>query len=152
MRIYSNCREAVKEVERDLWELGITQRTTSMQDKVIQNDEDYYTKEMTAYSFQITDPFPDSEEFIKYLFPDDWERILSWCKNELLERVADYPVNPGQAYKIRADIWDEYLHAGKFAYTYNKRIRPQLKRIIQELEKHSGTRQAILEIHNNEWD
>jgi len=88
MRIYTTCREAIKETERDLWELGIEVRGDSMQDKIVTGDEAYFTKELSPYTFQITDPIGDMDELIKYLFPDDHERMLNWCKEEIEERVA----------------------------------------------------------------
>lgn len=116
MRIYSNCKEAIREVERDLWELSVEVRGYSMQDKIVKGDEDYFTKELSPYAFQVTNPTGDMDELIKYLFPDDHERMLDWCHEEFNERVSNDHVNPGQAWKIREEVWKEFLHDGRFAY------------------------------------
>ena len=68
MRIFTTCAEAVREVERDLFEMGTEVRGYSMQDKVVEGDEDYFTKEVTAYGFQITKPHEDTESFIRYIY------------------------------------------------------------------------------------
>jgi len=149
MRIYTTCREAVKEVERDLWEMGIEVRTYSMQDKVVEGNEDYFTKELSPYVFMITNPLGDIDEFIKYIYPDKHERILDWCVAEFRERISTKMINPGEAWVLRSGIWKEFMHDGAFAYTYNHRIRVQLERIINELRTKPGTRQAIIEVHNN---
>lgn len=149
MRIYTTCQEAVKETERELWEMGIEVRGSSMQDKNVEGDEDYFTKEVTAYGFQITNPPGDPDSFIHYLFPDDAERLLKWCYKELQERISANHVNPGEAWLVRSEVWGEFFHGGRFQYTYNERIRPQINRIIEELHQKPGTRQAIIEIHNN---
>ena len=152
MRLFTTCAEAVREVERDLFEMGIEVRGYSMQDKVVEGNEDYFTKEVTAYGFQITKPMGDPEEFIKYIYPKDYKRIRSWCDHELKERASLTSINPGEAWKIRKEIWEEYLHDGKFGYTYNQRMGYQIPEIIEELETNPATRQAIIEVHNNHKD
>ena len=66
MRIFTTNEEAIKEVERDLWEMGITVKTHSMQDKVIENDEDFFTKELSPYSFQVTNPRGDRDKLLSH--------------------------------------------------------------------------------------
>jgi len=151
MRIYTSCLDAVKEVERDLWELGITVQPHTMQDKVVKGDEDYFTKEMQSYGFMITNP-SGNEDFLKYLFPDDFDRMLRWAEQDFQERISPEMINPGFAWKIREETWSEFIHDGRFHYTYNERIRTQLGRIIEELDKNPPTRQAIINIHNNVID
>ncbi len=153
MRVFISCKEAVKEVERDLWEMGHTVQTQTMQDKDISGDPDYITKEVSPYAFSITEQ-SEPEAFIKYLNPDEAEfkKLWSWCEAEFQERIAPQLVNPGTAYLLRPDIWSEYLHNGRFAYSYNCRMRKQLTRIIEELDEKPGTRQAILSIHDNNID
>lgn len=149
MRIYTTCKEAVKETERDLWEMGIEVHTYSMQDKIIEGDKSFFTKELSPYTFQITKSTQDTDEFVKYLHPEEYEKLLRWCGSEFIERIASEFKNPGTAWIIRRDIWKEYIHEHHFAYTYNDRIRFQLERIIEELINKPGTRQAIIEVHNN---
>jgi len=152
MRIYTNCKDCVREVERELYEMGIEVKGDSMQDKVVTGNEDYYTKELSPYMFQVTKPTGDHEAFIKYLFPDDYIAMKLWADHEFAERISDKYINPGEAWTLRGEVWGEFLHNNKFYYTYNNRIRPQLQRIIQELIEKPSTRQAIIEIHNNHID
>ena len=149
MRIYKNCKEAVKEVGRDLFEMGIEVQTYSMQDKVVEGDPDFFTQELSPYMFMITDPLLDPESFMQHIFPEDWEGQLKWCYLEIRERTSDSFLNPGTAWEIRNEVWAEYIHEGTFAYSYNDRIRVQLPRIITELRNKPGTRQAIVNIHSN---
>jgi len=151
MRIFSKCSEAVREVERDLWELGTTVKPHTMQDKYVKGDEDYYTKEMQSYSFMVTNP-DDENSFLSYLFEDDYQRMLEWALADFKERTSARLINPGEAWKLRSEVWEEFIHDGRFHYTYNERIRTQLTRIIEELKKNSPTRQAIISIHNNTID
>jgi thymidylate synthase len=72
--------------------------------------------------------------------------------DEMVDRLDPTYINPGDAYKLRLKVWEEFLHDGKFSYTYNERIRTQLPIIIEELKKHPHSRQAIIEIHNNIYD
>lgn len=155
MRIYPNCKEAIGETERQLWEMGIEVRGYSMQDKKVQDDETFFTKELSPAEFQITNPQPDRNNFIQYFWGEDPEKLseaLNWANQEFAERTSPMHVNPGEAWIHRSSVWQEFLHDGKFGYSYNERFRPQLERVIKELEVHPSSRQAILEIHNNLLD
>ena len=140
MRIFQNCLEAQKEIERTLFEMGVEVQSFSMQDKVVANDEDYLTKELQGYSYSITG-FEDVDELNGI--------NLNWCLMDIEERLSPNLINPGDAWKLRSKVWSEFLHDNKFAYTYNERIRTQLHLIIKELHKNPTSRQAIIEIHNN---
>ncbi len=126
-----------------------------MQDKVIEGDEAFFTKELSPYQFQVTNPAGDMNELLKFYHdpkkPSDG-KDLDWAMAEFRERISPDYLNPGEAHKFRDETWSEFLHGGKFAYTYNNRIRVQLDIIIDELAKHPGTRQAIIEVHNNLLD
>lgn len=145
MRIYKNCLEAESEVHRDLFEMGITVRPKTMQDKVIEGDDDYTTKELSGYSFAIKDT-SDRDALIE-------QRGLSleWCLADFKERTDKEHVNPGEAYKLRGE-WEEFVHDGQFAYTYNERIRYQLEKTIDILKKDNDTRQAVLTIYEGAQD
>lgn len=143
MRIYKNCVEAQDEILRDLVEMGINVQPHSMQDKIVKDDESYATKELQGYNYAIKN-FKDISKL---------ENLnLAWASAELMERINPRYVNPGEAWRIRSEVWTEFMHEGKFAYTYNNRIRTQLYPIIEELKKHPYTRQAIINIHNNIMD
>ncbi len=155
MRIYPNCKEAVGETERQLWEMGIEVRGYSMQDKKVVDEEAFFTKELSPAMFQITNPCPDMDVFLQYFWGEDESRLEAatrWAHGEFEERIAGEYINPGQAWTHRGEVWTEFLHNGRFAYTYNERFRSQLSRIIRELKNHPSSRQAILEVHNNLLD
>ena len=152
MRIFSNPLEAVKEVERDCWEMGIVVRPQTMQDKNIKDDPEYTTKEIRGYSFKINGWDYDFDGLVKvleYFFPDDANDIANYCLTEIKERLSGCAYNPGKAYKWRTKVWDEFLHDGKFAYTYSERLAPQIEIILEELQKNPDSRQGILNIHSN---
>lgn len=148
-RIYASCMEMVKEVERDLWEMGINVEVQSMQDKQAR----FMTKEVRAYGFSIT-PWgaghfnvADMNQMVNYVFPNS--TVVQYCEAEIKDRTSEQMLNPGNSHKVRDQVWSEFLHEGKFAYTYSERITPQLMRILKELRDKPGTRQAIINIHSN---
>jgi len=152
MRIYTNPFEAMKETERDLWEMGISVHPQSMQDKVIKDDPAYLTKEVRGYSFKIVDWLWDMEHIkraLHYFFEEKTDDVLTYVLAEFRERVCGKANNPGTAYLHRKDLWEEFLHDGKFAYTYSERITPQLQIILEELHTNPESRQAIINIHSN---
>lgn len=144
MRLYLDCKEAYEEIKRDLAEMGIEVKIKSMQDKNVEGMEEYNTKELQNYSYCLLNP--DSNEIAKVL-PVNKE----WADAEFLERMdSSGNVNPGEAYKLRPDVWDEFLHDGKFSYTYNQRIwaNDQFRDIIRGIKNDSGSRQLWLSIWN----
>jgi thymidylate synthase len=141
MRIYMNWKEAYEEVKRDLAEMGIIVHPKSMQDKVVEGNEDYATRELQNYCYTILNAKSSDVEGV----------IQPWADMEFTERV-DYHgnVNPGEAYKTRPEVWNEYMHNGKFAYTYNERFyrNEQLPKIIDRLREDHDSRQLWLSV----WD
>lgn len=140
-RIFKNCLEAHGEIQRDLTEMGVEVQPYSFQDQVVHDKEEFLTKELQGYSYSIL-------EF------DDMDKLpglnLDYCHEEIRDRISEiYIENPGNAWQFRKDIWSEFMHGGKFAYTYHERMHPQLPTIIQELKDHPNTRQAIINIHSN---
>lgn len=151
MRIYMDCMEAVREVEREMWEMSIRVPIESMQDKVVAGDPELgMTRELRAYGFTILPPQANRDKMVQYLFPGN--AVLEYCRAEHKDRISGQVLNPGNSYMVRNQVWSEFLHDGQFAYTYSERITPQLNRVIEELRVRPGTRQAIIEIHNNEID
>lgn len=152
MRIYSNPHEAIREVERDLWEMGIEVLPQTMQDKVVRGDPEYLTKEVRGYSFKIVNwvwNITTIKGIMKYFFEDKADDVLTYVLAEFRERVSGKALNPGTSYHHRLELWEEFLHDGKFAYTYSERMAPQLAIILEELKSHPETRQAIISIHSN---
>lgn len=151
MRIFQDPYEAMREVEREMWEMAIDVHPQTMQDKRIADDPDYKTKEVQGYGFKITKWVWDPvivQRVLKYFFPDDWRKVALYIDQEFEDRT-DVASNPGTSYLHRQDLWNEFLHDGKFAYTYSERIAPQLEVIVDELTNNSETRQAIVNIHSN---
>lgn len=151
MRIYKDHLEMIKEVERDLWEMGISVHPETMQDKQVAQNADYATKELRAYGFTVTNPKGRIMGMIEHLFGSVYSQVINnYIRTELSDRLSGESVNPGNSWKHRQDIWSEFLHEdGKFSYTYSERISLQLDLILAELIKHPSTRQAIIEIHSN---
>lgn len=142
MRIYMNWNEAYEEIKRDLAEMGIDVYPKTMQDKYVEGNEDYATKELQNYCYTILNV---KSEDVK---PSS---IQPWADAEFEERINPYGnVNPGTAYKLREEIWNEYMHDGKFAYSYNERFfrNRQLDKIITRLQEDHDSRQLWLSV----WD
>lgn len=139
MRIYRDFKEAYSEAKRDVVEMGIRVTPRSMQDKIIEGNPEYETLEVQNYIYTVTEPR------LGDLSPNQ-----PWADHEFEERIADYRINPGFAWRDREEVWKEFLHEGKFAYTYNERLNAYgaLTRIINRLKFDPDSRQCFLSI----WD
>ena len=156
MRIYQTLYDAVNETARDLKVRGITVECNSYQDKKLEG-EDRYVKELMGVDFRIDKPLLRREKLIQYIFKDKQEsdRIIKYCKQEIKDRCSGKPLNPGNAYKIRSDMWNKFLEdSGKFSYQYAERLwtNQQFENVIDILKKDSGTRQAVLSVWNPDKD
>lgn len=152
MRIYQNPFEAMRETERELFEMGIEVHPETMQDKVVKDDPDYNTLEIRGYAFKVIDWALEMELFTRildYFYRDKVHDIMAYILTEFRERTSGQSSNPGRSYLSRKDVWDEFLHDGKFAYTYSERIAPQLMAVLEELKKNPETRQGIINLHSN---
>lgn len=142
MRIYMNWQEAYEEIKRDLAEMGINVYPKTMQDKYIEGNEDYATKELQNYCYTILNAKSDDVKSFS---------TQPWADEEFIERINPFGnVNPGKAYKLREEVWNEYMHDGKFAYSYNERFfrNRQLDKIIHRLSNDHDSRQLWLSV----WD
>jgi len=140
MRIYQNFKEMFSEVWRDVFELGIRSKSDSVQN-VQDVGEEYDMMEIMGYAYELTDinSFPTSFK----------TNELSWLREEFAERISPVKINPGGAWKHRAELWKPLMNrTGTFDYTYNERIRDQLPIIIDELRKRPNTRQAVMTIYS----
>ena len=153
MRIYLNSLEAITDIGRELKKCATNVHTDTYQNKVIKEDPDFNTKEIQGFQFMVIN-MDDKDEMPNV--------TLEWLHEEFTERISEERINPGEAYKIRSEVWDQFLvdkvigdvadevrTERRFDYTYNERISWQLPYIIQELREHPATRQAIIELHNN---
>ena len=61
MRIYCDCYELMSEMARDLWEMGIEVKPKTYQNKKIEGNDDFITKEIISKQYCLTDlDKPDS--------------------------------------------------------------------------------------------
>lgn len=146
MRIYQNFKEAYSETLRNLQEFGVIKHKKSSQNQV----GDFEIKEIQGESFTI-EKHDDMYELLEEVIPG----IRDWVEAEFQERISPEYLNPGEAYKLRKDIWDEFLNdgeEGKFGYTYNERIRYQLEDTIDLLKKDHDTTQAVITLYEGKTD
>lgn len=192
MRIYTDYKEVISEIKRDLVEMGQPISTYSMQNKVIDWNSDYETKEITNYSFCLSNfdniedmiDYPEFEKaelnridkyFESHKFEDYrdymqdkyqiilveiedikliWKKLLQiWIKEDFRERIS-LNVNPGDAWKIRPWVWEEFIHDDwfhsykTFDYTYSERIR--LPDLLGQIDLHPTSRQYVFNIWKDE--
>ena len=159
MRIYSNARELMSEMGRDLWEMGREVKPKTYQNKVIEGNDDFITKEEFCKQYCLTNlPDPD------FLFI--YTKSKEWADAELDERLSGLTLNPGRAWELRKDMWEQFLVEDKFPtgpgfdYTYPERLNnkvlsiddsgynniPVLQAVINLLKKDPDTRKAVLPI------
>jgi len=161
MRIYRDCFEMYSEEKRNLHEMGTIVWPSTMQDKEVGDNEDYRTLELSPCAFQIRDG-STRNQWIKEL-----GLSLEWCQDDFIERISGRtgvgPVNPGEAWKLRRDTWSEFMHDGKFSYTYSERLathahrdssvfHPILQAVVERLITDPGTRHGIIPIFSAEKD
>lgn len=143
MRIYADAYELMSEIFREVWEMGHIVHPKSMQNKDVADNEDFQTKEITNYSYCLT-----SLNKVDYLFFAD-ARSKQWSMEEFMERISPLYVNPGSAWRIRPELWEQFLNEkGRFDYSYHDRMHFSLNCAIKELKRNPDSRQAII----NVWD
>ena len=138
MRIYSNFPEALNEIKRDLAEMGIRIHTRTYQDKFIGDDPDFETLEIQNYAYTVTQPKLT-----------DLNPTQPWADAEFMERLSGKPQNPGEAWKLRREVWDDFLDQdGQFGYTYSERLAEygQVNRIVKALDNDPLSRQAFISV------
>ena len=164
-RIYTDFKTAMNEVRRDVKEMGTKVHTRTMQDKVIAEDDDFATLELTNVIYTITNPL-----FI------DLSPVQPWATLEWAERKAGIEgekFNPGMAWQTRQDEthnWREFLELNgvpltkdqindeifiqnalaadqlRFSYAYGERFGDQVRNVIEALKTDPMTRQAWVSI------
>lgn len=154
MRIYDNCYELMSETGRNLWEMGNLVKPKHYQNKDIDGNEDFETKELICEQYCLMG-MPDP----KWLFVFMEEGAKEWAHHEFVERVSGVQFNPGEAWKKRPTVWEEFLVNGRFDYTYPERINEivyynreettKLNAVIQLLRDDPDTRKAILNIYGS---
>ena len=141
-RIFENMTEAVNEIERDIVEMGIMVHPHTMQNKDVKDDENYDTMEVQNYSFTILS-LKDKNEVVG--------KCLEWCYAEFNERLDNDITfkNPGTAWKLRPEVWTEFLVKGKMDYTYSERMNywNQIQQVIKELKYNPDSRQCLIHVN-----
>lgn len=140
MRFYKTFPEAFGEIKRDLAEMGTEIHSRTYQDKVIGDDPNMRQKEVVNYSYSVRRPS------LQELSPTE-----PWASAELAERVGGVVKNPGEAWKLREEVWTEFLEKdGKFSYSYPERLWEggQLAQVCATLRNDPNSRQAYLSM----WD
>lgn len=142
MRIFGSTKEAFSEVGRDLVEMGVENKSDSVQGWVVDSeDNDFDMKELIGYAYSIT----WNDDIMSELTPP--ERDYARIEHE--HRIDPRWINPGIAWKARRNLWEPMLNDnGMFDYTYNERMRTQLGILISELQIHPNTRQAVITIYD----
>lgn len=145
-RMFRTFEESNHEILRDIVERGIRVHPETMQDKIVEDNIDFETMEIQNVHYTITQPN------LEHLNP-----IQPWADAEWKERIEGgyygNPVNPGDAWELRSDVWDQFRERdGQFAYSYSERLNAggtnQIKLAIKELKKHPNSRQVYIAI----WD
>jgi thymidylate synthase len=151
MRIFKNCEEMIKEIDRELLVQGITVPVKHYQNKKLLGEEQN-TKELVGVSFTISKPLEKRKEMLQFIFKKDANKIESYCIQEFKDRVNKVPLNPGESYKIRKDMWQKFMIGDetKFDYTYSERLYDQWDKIIKTLKEDKHSRQAIMQVFHPE--
>jgi thymidylate synthase len=143
MRFYTNFSEAFNELKRELKEMGINIHTKSVQNKDITDNPEFDSKEITNYMYTVTQPNCDD-------IPLNNE---AWCEAEFGERTSRKDLNPGTAWLLRKNYWEQFLKSdGTFDYAYPQRMKFTLPRVINLLKKDNQTRRAFLPIFDSVRD
>ena len=172
MRIYSNSFELMSELGRELNSYGQTVKPKTYQNKRIEGNEDFITKELICQQYCLTSLGDSVWLFI-------FSHSKEWANAEFQERITfepnGEPWNPGEAWKLRRDLWEQFLVKEEisfvgnethkeyheiFEYTYSERIMkpvyfngtvmPKIRAIIRLLKSDQDTRKAVLNIYGTD--
>lgn len=160
MRIFNSTVEAVREIERDLWEMGHRIHPNTMQDKNVKDDPDFDTRELVGYDFMLING-NDWQDSFHALGMKDWKACIDYVLEEFTGRVyKPANINPGYAWVHREEVWKPFLERDqKFSYTYPERIHAlddtavissinQLE-VIEAIHKEdSSSRQLVINIYD----
>lgn len=145
MRIYSSTYELMSETGRNLWEMGLEVKPKTYQNKNIEGKDEFITKELICEQYCLT-KMPDPEFLFTYTNSKDW------ADAEFKERINTSIINPGEAWKLRKEVWEEFLVNGRFDYTYNERMSYVIEDLISLLRKDPDTRKAVIPIFNSDQE
>lgn len=154
MRIFSDAVEMIKEVERDLFEMGTRYQSKTVQDQSVADNPDFQTIELCGYAYMLTDF--DKISLEKAIEHTGYAPI-DWVREEAHERIhgsqiIGEPLNPGYAWRLNKKLWEPFLRNGVFSYSYAERWKEQIPYIIHELKEKPETRQAVLTMYDRHQD
>lgn len=142
MRIFKDFVEADQEVKREIHHNGLLYQTQTWQDKKTAADEGFLTKELLGYTFTVRNPNIASYIAFKGLNND-------WIEADFAERIGGKALNPGEAWKLRRETWEQFLEPdGKFGYTYSERIGAQPQEVINLLKEVPTSRHGLILIYD----
>lgn len=107
-RIFKDCFEMIREMDRELKVSGITVPVNHYQNQELSGD-DRLTKELIGVSFVISKPYLGKREMLDFMFKDEAELIEKYCRAELSDRLDRNGVNPGKSWEIRRDLWQKLV-------------------------------------------
>jgi len=139
VRIYQGFPEALSEIERDLKELGKLSKRQSWQGKDAELANRDLLRELFNYQYTVLRPGVADLPGVN----------REWADAEFKERTARYPVNPGTAWRLRREVWEELIEEdGHFSYTYSERFQAteELAKVIDLLLHDPTTRRAYLTV------
>lgn len=154
MRIFSSPLEMIREVERDLFEMGVRYQSETVQDKQVKSDPRYQTIELMGYGYTLN---PSTLQQLSTMVGYN-NNNLAWAEAEYYERVPVLgsgplmSLNPGRAWMIDAERWEKFLRDDKFSYTYAERWSLQIPYVIDELIWRPNTRQAMMTMYDQHQD
>jgi len=148
MRIYQSTVEMIREVERDLFEMGVRYQSATVQDQQVGRDPRFMTIELTGYAYTLTG-YDDADRAVLYM-----QNSLDWARAEASERLVGevVPPNPGSAWREDRGRWEKFVRDGAFSYSYAERWQYQLPYIIRELRNRPSTRQAVMTMYDVHQD
>ncbi len=141
MRIYIDFKTALNEIRRDVGEMGLQVHAHTWQDKVVKDDPQFKSLELQNYDYCVTNPRVEDLNPTQPWADAEWE--------ERVEGIMGNPINPGIAWKLREEVWSNFLTpGGVFGYSYAERFAydQQVLRIIDRLESDPDSRQCFISI------
>lgn len=138
----------MSEMGRELNNYGQIVKPKTYQNRVIEGKDEFETKELICQQYCLTSLGDPKWLFV---FSDSNE----WADAELLERIGGTTCNPGKAWELRKDLWEQFLVNGKFDYSYPERFNringssnggTTLEELIKLLRTDNDTRKAVLPV------
>lgn len=156
-RIFSDCYQMIREMDRELKVSGITVKVQHYQNIPLKGDNQI-TKELSCVNFHIARPLEGQKEMLEYIFGEkEAKKIQKYTGAEQKDRLDPLGLNPGKSWKIRRDLWQGLFsksNGDKFDYTYSERFHfydgeygPQIHQIdevVKALADDINTRRAML--------